>query len=112
MIILRWGTEEDEVRCGGLDCFSGEQVKDQVGSSMERLHPEGGRGGCLEQKGANNIISGTNNALSFIILGGDVGANMRMWTPCVRKNVALELSNSLPLLQWTALIVMPNWVCT
>ena len=67
----------------------------------------------MEQKGANNIISGANNVFSFTVLGGGVRQDMRKWTPCVRKNVrTLELSNSLPLSHWTALTVTPNWVCT
>ena len=36
-----WGAEVDEVRCGGLECFSGEQVK-EVGGGMKHLHLEGG----------------------------------------------------------------------
>jgi len=67
------GAEEDEVRSGGLECFCGDQVE-EVGGCMERLHPERGRCRYLEQKGANNIISGANNAFSFTVLGGGAGA--------------------------------------
>ena len=31
MVVRRWGAEEDEVRCGGLEYFGGEQVEEVVG---------------------------------------------------------------------------------
>ena len=31
MVVRRWGAEEDEVRCGGLEYFGGEQVEEVGG---------------------------------------------------------------------------------
>ena len=41
---------------------------------MQGFDPVGWRKGSLEQKGAHNVVIGTDDALSFIVLGGGVGA--------------------------------------
>ena len=56
-----------------VEGFGRQNVK-EGGRRGECLDPVGGRHGGLKQQGANNIIDGADNALSFTILRRGVGA--------------------------------------
>ena len=56
-----------------VQCLGGKKVE-EVFSSMESLNPEGRGSRRLKQKGADNVISGTDDTLSFTVLGVGVRA--------------------------------------
>jgi hypothetical protein len=72
VIVARRGTEEGVVRSGSWGGSGGKSVE-QVGGGVETLRPEASRKRGLEQKGAHDIISGANHALSLAVLRGGVG---------------------------------------
>ncbi|WVZ58830.1 hypothetical protein U9M48_009058 [Paspalum notatum var. saurae] len=58
---------------GGSWAGSGGETVEQVGGGVETLRPKANRKRSLEQKGAHDIISGANHALSLAVLRGGVG---------------------------------------
>ena len=52
----------------------GRQDVEKMGCFLQCFNLEAGEERSLEQKGAHNVISGTDDALSLTILGGGVGA--------------------------------------
>lgn len=60
------------MQCRELKRLRREDVEEVCGSG-EGLSPVGWRHAGLEQQGADNIVSGSNDALSFTVLGGGVG---------------------------------------
>jgi hypothetical protein len=52
------------------------------------------------------VVRIMRSALPFC--GEVYGQDIRSWTPRVRKEREVELSNSRPLSHWTALMVRPN----
>ena len=73
VIVARRGTEEGVVRSGSRRGSGGKTVE-QVGGGVETLHPEASRKRSLEQKGAHDIVSGANHALSLAVLSGGIGS--------------------------------------
>lgn len=61
-----------KVRCRKLKRLCREDVEEVCGS-REGLSLVGWRHDSLEQQGADNIVSGSNDAPSFTVLGGCVG---------------------------------------
>ena len=59
--------EKCSIRAGGADRLRGEAVQ-QVCGSVETFRPVAPGKGSLDQQGANNVINGANNTLSFTIL--------------------------------------------
>jgi len=72
VIVARRGTEERVVMSGSWGGSGGETVE-HVGGGVETLRLEASRKRSLEQKGAHDIGSGANHALSLAILSGGVG---------------------------------------
>jgi hypothetical protein len=72
VIVTRRGTEEGVVRSGNWRS-SRRKAVEKVGGSVEALSPEASRKRGLEQKGAHDIVSGANHALSLAVLWGGVG---------------------------------------
>ena len=60
------------MRHGKLQRFGGQNVYEICGGG-KRFNPIGSEHTPLEQQRANDIINGTNNALSFTVLGGSGG---------------------------------------
>ena len=73
MIIGGRSPKKGMVRGGGSNRLGGQNV-DEVGGCLQGFDPEGGWKGCLKQKAANNIVDGTDDALSLTVLGRGVGA--------------------------------------
>ena len=73
MIIGGHSPKKGMVRGGGSNRLGGQNV-DEVGGCLQGFDPEGGWKGCLKQKAANNIVDGTDDALSLTVLGRGVGA--------------------------------------
>ena len=71
VIIARRGTEEGVVRSES-GRSSRRKAVEKVGGSVEALSPEASMKRGLEQKGAHDIVSGANHALSLAILWGGV----------------------------------------
>ena len=71
VIVTRRGTEEGVV---GSESWRSSRRKavEKVGGSVEALSPEASRKRGLEQKGAHDIVSGPNHALSLAVLWGGV----------------------------------------
>jgi hypothetical protein len=73
MLIRGLSPEQGEVGGTETQRFGGENIQ-EIGSSAKSRSPEGGRNTSMKQEGANDIICGTNDAFSFAVLGGGVGA--------------------------------------
>ena len=72
-VIIGGRGAEEGVRRPRLEHFGWQNVK-QVSGCLQGFDPVGWRKGSLEQKGAHNVVIGTDDVLSFIVLGGGVGA--------------------------------------
>ena len=72
MVIHRGRAEQGCVWRRHIECLGGEDVQ-KVGRRMECLDPKGWGTGRLKQKRADDIVCGTNDALSFTVSGGGVG---------------------------------------
>jgi hypothetical protein len=68
-----WMPVEDIVGSGKLKCFRGVAIE-EVGGSVESFHPVGRGKVGLEMEGANDVVDGAQNTLSFAILLRGVGA--------------------------------------
>jgi hypothetical protein len=64
---------EDMVGSKKLKCFRGLAIE-KVGGSVQAFHPVGRRKVGLEKVGANDVVDGAQNTLSFAILLRGVGA--------------------------------------
>ena len=72
MIIGGRSPKKGMVRGGGSKRLGGQNV-DEVGGCLQGFDL-GGWKGRLKQKAANNIVDGTDDALSLTVLGRGVGA--------------------------------------
>jgi hypothetical protein len=73
VIIGRWSGEKSFMRGRGADGFGWAQV-DEVSGDVHGLCPKTWRHGGLSKKGANDVVSSSDCALSLTILWGCVGA--------------------------------------
>jgi hypothetical protein len=67
VVVETRGTEESVVWSGSRRS-RGRKAVEKVGGSVEALSPEASRKGGLELKGAHDIVSGANHALSLAVL--------------------------------------------
>lgn len=76
---------------------------------MKRLNPGGRERRILEQEGANNIVGGTNDALSFTVPGKGVGAgHMQVDAMSEEERAGGGVVEFLAVVALTALTVKPN----
>ena len=73
MVIRRGRAEQGCVWRRHIECLGGEDVQ-KVGRRMECFDPKGWGTGRLKQKRVDDVVCGMNDALSFTILDGRVGA--------------------------------------
>jgi hypothetical protein len=73
VIVPRRGTEKSMV-WRGSGAGSGRKTVEEVDGGVQALSPESSRKRRLEQKGAHDVVSGANHALSLAILRGGIRA--------------------------------------